>query len=216
MHTPQLIEIAAIVLALAIAIIGHEIMHGWVAYRFGDDTAKSRGRLSINPLVHIDPVGTILVPALLYFSHAGFLFGWAKPVPIDMHTVIRNGGYRAAIAVSLAGIAYNFLLALVASGLLRFIGTPQSYGVLFWDAFLTYTLIYNVVLGIFNLIPIPPLDGSNALLFYAYQKGWHTLAQAISKLSGVGMILLIVLIATPLAQIVFRPIALLIDLLLPR
>ena len=113
METVDILEALAIILALVLAIIGHEIMHGYVAYRYGDTTAKNAGRLSINPLVHVDLIGTILLPALLYFSDASFMFGWAKPVPIYTPTVIRNGGYNAAIHVSLAGIAYNFALALL-------------------------------------------------------------------------------------------------------
>ena len=122
MESIKLIEIAAVVLALMIAIIGHEIMHGYVAYRYGDDTAKHMGRLSVNPFVHVDLVGTIIVPAVLFLSNAPFMFGWAKPVPIYMPSVIRNGGYKAAIAVSLAGIAYNFTLAILASVVLSQLG----------------------------------------------------------------------------------------------
>ncbi len=215
MPIAETIEIVSIVLSLMVAIIGHEIMHGRVAFHYGDDTAKSLGRLSVNPIVHIDPIGTILVPALLYFSNAGFLFGWAKPVPIDMRTVIRNGGYKGAIAVSLAGIAYNFILAIVASSLLHFIGKPESFTFLFIDLFLTYTLIYNVVLGFFNLLPIPPLDGANALMFYLHKIGLHRAAETIQELSRYGMIFLILIIATPLAGLIFIPMQYIIDLLLP-
>jgi len=122
----EVVKITAIVLSLAVAIIGHEIMHGYVAYRFGDPTAKDAGRLSINPIVHIDPVGTVVVPLLLYISGAPFLFGWAKPVPVNIRTVIYNGGYMAAVAVALAGVTYNFALAVVASLLLGFVEQPHS------------------------------------------------------------------------------------------
>ncbi|MEA2092009.1 MAG: site-2 protease family protein, partial [Campylobacterota bacterium] len=93
MESIDLLKILAAVLALAVAIIGHEIMHGWVAYMYGDTTAKNAGRLSINPLTHVDLVGTIIVPATMYFlpillgGESGFLFGWAKPVPIKTATV---------------------------------------------------------------------------------------------------------------------------------
>ncbi len=103
MESIDLLKILAAVLALAVAIIGHEIMHGFIAYMYGDTTAKNAGRLSINPLIHVDLVGTIIVPATMYFlpmllgGESGFLFGWAKPVPINMGTVIRKGGYNAAI-----------------------------------------------------------------------------------------------------------------------
>ncbi len=126
------LEIAAAILALLIAIIGHEIMHGWVAYKYGDTTAKHQGRLSINPLIHIDPFGSILVPLMTYFipmllgAPSGFLFGWAKPVPINTHTVIRNGGYNAAMQVSLAGIAYNLFLATLSSVILVSLEQPTE------------------------------------------------------------------------------------------
>ena len=114
MESIDWIELVAAIAALLVAIIGHEIMHGWVAHKYGDNTAKDAGRLSINPISHIDPIGSILVPASMYFipmllgMGGGFLFGWAKPVPVNTQTVINNGGYNAAMQVSLAGIVYNF------------------------------------------------------------------------------------------------------------
>ena len=120
----DILRIAAAVLALMIAIVGHEIMHGFIAYKYGDMTAKNAGRLSINPLLHVDLVGTIIVPATLYFlpmlmgMDGGFIFGWAKPVPVNMRTVINRGGYNAAMQVSLAGIVYNFTVAAFASMIL--------------------------------------------------------------------------------------------------
>ena len=121
MELLDILKIATAVLALAVAIIGHEIMHGWVAYLYGDNTAKNAGRLTINPISHVDLVGTIIVPATMYFlpmllgGDSGFLFGWAKPVPINTATVIGRGGYNAAMQVDLAGIVYNFTLAAFAS-----------------------------------------------------------------------------------------------------
>ncbi len=215
MEQTQVAEVAAIVFALAIAIIGHEIMHGRVAYFYGDDTAKKRGRLSINPLVHIDPVGTIIVPALLYFSHAGFLFGWAKPVPIDIRTVIRNGGYNGAIAVSLAGIVFNFIMAILAAIILRFIPPVESITLFFLHAFLTYTVVYNIVLALFNLLPIPPLDGSHVVAYLAKQRGYHTFAAKFQALGQYGMILLILIIATPVGDLLFDPMMKLINYMLP-
>ena len=152
------IQIVAMVAALAVAIIGHEIMHGFVAYKYGDMTAKYEGRLSINPIVHIDPIGTIVVPLLLFVAGSPFLFGWAKPVPVNIWTVIRNGGYNGAIAVALAGIAYNLILAVSASFLLPI--APEGS---FASQLLFYLVLYNVVLAVFNTWPIPPLDGSRIL-----------------------------------------------------
>ena len=194
MDTVNLLEIIATVLALMIAIIGHEIMHGYVAYRYGDNTAKYQGRLSINPIVHVDIVGTIIVPAVLFFSGAPFMFGWAKPVPIFIPTVIRNGGYKAAIHVSLAGIAYNFILALICAGVLSFfqdLHQVNSYIEYFVVYFFIQSLIYNVVLGLFNLYPIPPLDGSHALTYLGMIMGWDGLVRLYESMERYGMLILI-------------------------
>jgi Zn-dependent protease len=203
--TVEIINIVTIILALMVAIIGHEIMHGRVAYYYGDNTAASMNRLSINPIVHIDPIGTILVPALLYFSNVGFLFGWAKPVPVNMRTVISNGGYNGAIGVALAGIAYNITLAIVASIALKAMPSPTDYITLFISNFLLYTVIYNIVLALFNLLPIPPLDGSQALGYLFRKLNMHTPANFMDSIGQYGMIILILIIATPLSNIVFAP-----------
>jgi len=209
MDTVHIIQITATILALMIAIIGHEIMHGYVAYRYGDDTAKQQGRLSINPLVHVDLMGTIVVPAVLFFSGAPFMFGWAKPVPIYIPTVIRNGGYKAAIHVSLAGITYNFTLALICAVILNFLPDLRAANG-FIEVFIIYffiqSLIYNVVLGIFNLYPIPPLDGSHALMYLAIIFHWDSIVRLYEATERYGMIILIVFIATPLSHYFFLPI----------
>lgn len=215
MNTIQIIDIVTLIIALAIAIIGHEIMHGLVAYKYGDPTAKDQKRLSINPLVHIDPIGTILVPAMLHFSGAGFLFGWAKPVPINERIVMQNGGYNGVIAVSLAGIAFNFTLALIAVIILQFMPSPDSLIAYFITKLLWYTVIYNVVLGVFNLYPIPPLDGSHAVSHFFSKMGIHEVAAFYNKISPYGMILLIIIIATPLSVIIFQPISYILGALLP-
>ena len=208
METQQTIEIIALVLALLVAIIGHEIMHGYVAYLYGDNTAKSRGRLSINPLVHIDPIGTIIVPALLYFSNAPFMFGWAKPVPINVSTVFKNGGYKAAVFVSLAGIAYNLALAFIAWAMINlfFMEKPESYISYFSLFFLVYSMTYNIVLGLFNLYPIPPLDGSHAFTYIAAALGWREVVVFYESMERYGMVILLVFIATPLSKYFFMPI----------
>ncbi len=210
----DIIKIAAIVLSLMVAIIGHEIMHGYAAYRFGDSTAKDAGRLSINPIVHVDPIGTIVVPLLLYISGAPFLFGWAKPVPVNIRTVIYNGGYMAAVAVALAGVTYNFALAVAASLFIGVVDQPTSLFGAFLAYFVMYTVIYNVVLGVFNLWPFPPLDGANALRYISMQFRWQGIVDLLNKIEPIGMILLIIVIATPLSQWFFMPAMWMIDLLL--
>lgn len=216
MSTPDILEIIALILALLIAIIGHEIMHGYVAYRYGDTTAKNQGRLSINPLVHIDPIGTIVVPAMLYFSGASFMFGWAKPVPIFIPTVLRNGGYKAAIQVSLAGIAYNFFLALIGTILFYlFFSTMEieSHAMYFIGYFLIQTIKYNIVLGIFNLYPLPPLDGSHAVTYLAAHFGWDKVVKLYDSMERYGMFILLLFIATPLSRYFFAPIRFVLDLI---
>lgn len=217
MENSEIIKTVATVLALAIAIIGHEIMHGYMAYRYGDTTAKNAGRLSINPLVHVDPIGTVVLPAILFATGAPFLFGWAKPVPIYIPTVIRNGGYKGAINVSLAGIYYNFSLALIASVMLgmmdyRNISSLTEYFVFY---FLLQTLIYNVVLGVFNLYPIPPLDGSHALSYFSAWNRWDKIVEFIGSIERYGMVILLLLIATPASQYFFAPIKYIINFLVP-
>ena len=207
MDSIDLLKIAAAVLALAIAIIGHEIMHGWVAYKYGDTTAKNAGRLTINPISHVDMVGTIIVPATMYFlpillgGDSGFLFGWAKPVPINMATVIRNAGYNGAMQVDLAGIVYNFTLAAFTSIALVSMSQPTTADSLFY--IFTYLLVMqlvviNVVLGVFNLLPIPQFDGAHFLMHLSLKYKVNAVAEFFYKNERYGMIIVLVVLMTPL------------------
>jgi len=203
MNSTDLLPIVASIIALLIAIIGHEIMHGWVAHKYGDNTAKSMGRLSINPLVHIDPMGSILVPAMTYFipmllgASSGFLFGWAKPVPVNMQTVIRNGGYNAAIQVSLAGIAYNLFMATLFSVILTSLYTPETKDSFFVILALSLVQI-NVVLAVLNLLPIPGFDGSHFVSYLALKFKMYKVAEFFAKAEPYGMIVIIIILMTPL------------------
>lgn len=180
---------------LLIAIIGHEIMHGLVALKYGDTTAKFAGRLSINPIKHIDIFGSILLPLGLFLLNAPFLFGWAKPVPVDIRRVIENGDYNGAIAVSLAGIAYNLCLALIATILLRtfFSGELQGFSVIV-AYFLMLCIIYNVVLAVFNLLPIPPLDGSQAVGYLSLKFGSDKIPLFFNKIERFGILILMAIL----------------------
>lgn len=203
MNSIDFLPIIASIIALLIAIIGHEIMHGWIAHKYGDNTAKSMGRLSINPLVHIDPVGSILVPAMTYFipmllgASSGFLFGWARPVPVNMQTVIRNGGYNAAIQVSLAGIAYNLFMATLFSVILTTMYTPETKDSFF--ILLAWSLVQiNVVLAVLNLLPIPGFDGSHFVSYLALKFKMYKVAEFFAKAEPYGMIVIIIILMTPL------------------
>lgn len=211
-----LIKVLLTAAALMMAIVGHEIMHGYVAWRYGDDTAHSQGRLSINPIVHVDPVGTILVPALLWISGAPFLFGWAKPVPVDIMTVVRHGGYQAAIYVSLAGIAYNLSLAILAVLLFHTVGVPTDFVTLLLQLFLTQLILYNAVLAVFNLWPIPPLDGSRAVRWAAASWRQWQIVRLIDSGERYGMIILIALLVLGLGNILVGPAWWVVDALLGR
>lgn len=207
MESIDLLKILAAVLALAVAIIGHEIMHGWVAYMYGDTTAKNAGRLSINPLIHVDLVGTIIVPATMYFlpmllgGESGFLFGWAKPVPINTATVIRSGGYNAAMQVDLAGIVYNFTMATLASVAVVAMVQPttaDSLVYVFAYLFVFQLLIINVVLGVFNLLPIPQFDGAHFLMHLALKYRVNAVAEFFYKNERYGIIIVLIILMTPL------------------
>jgi Zn-dependent protease len=155
---------------LIFSVVIHEYAHGWMAYREGDQTAAMLGRLTFNPIPHLDPVGSVLVPALLALMPGGIIFGWARPVPVNPRN-FRN--YRRGdIRVSLAGVAANFLLALICTVLLAGViwlsrampGAAESWSLL--QSMLQFGILINLVLIVFNLIPIPPLDGSHVLVHF--------------------------------------------------
>lgn len=152
---------ALLVPVLLASVVLHEVAHAWQARREGDPTADRLGRITLNPLAHLDPVGSFLVPAILYFS-GGLIFGWAKPVPIDPRN-FRTHPW-SDIRVSLAGIAANLgaalLLALLAGPLAGLGGGPLAGTALL---IVTYGIFINLILAFFNLLPIPPLDGSHVV-----------------------------------------------------
>ena len=195
--------ILVLVPALVIAIVFHEVAHGYAARLLGDPTASERGRLTLNPIAHVDPVGTLLVPGALALL-GGPMFGWAKPVPVNKWRL--SNPRFGMMAVAAAGPASNFVLAAIGAVLyglvlpdgatmrddgstalvLNALGEPLWLG-----TGLFYFIIVNLFLGIFNLLPIPPFDGSHivgGLLPARMRAGWE-------KLQGIGMALILVLVA---------------------
>ncbi len=167
-----------------IAMTVHEFAHGWVAYRLGDSTAKYSGRLTLNPLAHIDPFWTLLLPLLLFVSTSGhFVFGAAKPVPINYYA-LRNPK-KGIIWIGLSGPLANFILAFFLSIILRFFSLSVVVNLI-----ISNLIAINVVLGVFNLIPLPPLDGSRIIMGLLPE----SLSRKYSLIEPYGFILVIALL----------------------
>jgi Zn-dependent protease len=178
----MLMEIAdiAVLMVLVLSIVLHEMAHGYAANWLGDPTARLQGRLSPNPLVHIDPLGSVIIPALLFISNAGFLFGWAKPVPYNPYNLSDQRYGEAKVAA--AGPAVNLLLAFIFAMIIR-LAEPLALS----ESFLTlasYIVFINILLALFNMLPFPPLDGSKiitALLPYRAAYKYRQMTMAVER-----------------------------------
>lgn len=195
-------SIAVWLIPVLFAITVHEVAHGWVAARLGDKTAKILGRLTLNPIKHIDLVGTILVPGLLIITQAGFVFGWAKPVPVNYFNL--NNPRRDMAFVAAAGPLSNLMMAIIwAAGLklgiyLTQIENPAG----FWLVYSSQAgIMINIWLMVLNLLPIPPLDGSRVVASLLATKA----AQIYNRIEPFGFVILIMLIFTNILQAVITP-----------
>lgn len=195
------------VIVLIMSVVIHEVAHGYSAYLFGDNTARDSGRLTLNPIRHLDPFGSVILPLLLLLSNIGFVIGWAKPVPYNPDNLkdLRKGTF----AVSISGILANLLIALLFGLFIRF---GPTLGLPFYiDNIQTLNPIYkistiivfvNLVLAIFNLIPIPPLDGSK-ILFSILPFKYRYIENFLEKYGFLLLIVFIVFVWSKIAPIIY-------------
>ncbi len=199
MDNDKLMQILIWVVPVLFSIVIHEVSHGWVASKLGDQTAKVMGRLTLNPIHHIDILGTIVIP-LIGIIAGGFVFGWAKPVPVNPYNFYQHINVRKGMMwVALAGPASNFILAFAASFVL--VGSQMFFPNDFVLWLMSALVWINIYLAIFNLIPIPPLDGSKILMGFTPYK----YDEFFMKVERYGFFILIFLLVTDLIKFLLMP-----------
>lgn len=206
-------QILLLLPVLLFSIVLHEVAHAWVAKREGDDTAERLGRITLNPIPHLDPIGSFLVPIVLASVPGGFIFGWARPVPVNRAN-IRTGAW-GDIRVSLAGIVVNLVLAvgfaLLLVPLVRWVEPAAVVlgGTLVSIAY--FGVLINLILAVFNLIPVPPLDGSH-VLYYILPKSLREPYRAVGAF-GILVLLGVLFLAPGGFALIMRPVNFMTDVL---
>jgi Zn-dependent protease len=203
----NVLEIILMIVPLVFAIILHEVSHGWVAEKLGDPTARLLGRITLNPIPHIDPIGTIILPGILLLTGSPILFGWAKPVPVNFGNL--RGGRRDMALVAFSGPMSNFLLAVLSSIVfhLTFTGTTGAPGLLSVITVPVHIMAMlsvkiNLVLMVINLFPIVPLDGGRIVVGLAPEH----IAIAMARLERWGMLIVLLLLASGVWSYVVGPV----------
>jgi Zn-dependent protease len=182
------------VIPVLLAVTLHEAAHAYAAWQLGDDTAYSRGRVTFNPFKHVDPFGTVLLPALLLYMRAPFLFGWAKPVPVNFARL--NNPRRDTVLVAVAGPATNLFLAIASASFFRLLWVLPDVTAQWFEKMLYNSILLNLILAVFNMLPLPPLDGGRVAVGLLPR----VLGRPLSRLEPYGLLILIgVIFILPMA-----------------
>lgn len=194
-------SICVMIISLIIAACGREIMAGLMAMRYGDDTPRLSGRLTLNPLKHIDIFGSIIMPIALLLLGSPIMFGYAKPMPVNFGNIARASGYKGCLLVALAGSFFNFFLAFLCVVIIKILLVYNILGQGSYIVQFLFTLFgVNIVLAVFNLVPIAPLDGAKILAFFGLCFNIDIFAKLYNRMEKYGMILLLIIVLLPPSQ----------------
>jgi Zn-dependent protease len=209
MSTEKIYFIAIAAVPMLFSIVFHEVAHGWMANKLGDSTAKNMGRVTLNPIPHIDPIGTVLVPIILMIMPGNFFFGWAKPVPFNPYNFYNHINMRkGTMWVAAAGPLSNLILATISA--FCFVAVQRFFPNETVLTFFYIGVFFNILLGFFNMLPIPPLDGSKVLMGLLPRE----YDRFFMNMERYGFFILIFLIATGALRVLLMPINAIVGLII--